>query len=399
MKNIIAIIFSALSCLCFAQTINSDWKTIDADKPLNRILYEQYFKSLYHYEPSIIRENNIAYLEVKSNRKIGDSLVFSRINQKASFREDGRPIHVVEWNEYPQDSMFKDYSYDSLGNLIEYRYWFPKEGIYGKKEIGEISHLIFHYTDNLLTKVFGYSNSNGSNNSTLYLYDTLSYNLIEQKVSIFHGNANKIIHYAFNEKESINKSTDKESIWETDCVYYNPALNELQRLTGKQCFNRDIINLFNGVSLGPLGFEPITKIQAMTFDTLNFFKDNNAVFVDTLNQKIYIKQNFTTMQPTSLEDRITNTQSIQTYDYLLRLIQTESVRESSRGQREYSKDSSQTFYTYFNFGILQRKLEFHYIKTKYHTNLHITTSGKPELGEKEYFEFINEEETTIKTWK
>jgi hypothetical protein len=375
-------------------------------KPLDRILYERYFKRLYKYEPAVIRENNISYLEVVSKQKIGDSLISTGLNHKIEFRKDGRPIQMTEWFDYHRDSLISDFSYDSLGNLLECHIWKPtfnyRNGEMIKKDK---SRNIFKYNNLSLYIVLNYDNNYSNRDLTLRSCDSLSYNIQNQKVSIFHGNSKRsIIIYKSNPtfiypihsdnteyfewitNRENEKPVDKESEWKLNCNYSKSVLKDLQKITGENCINRLLVSSVRGggVNIFSTGIQP--EITSLEFIKENMISDNNIIYVDTLQKLISVKQSFFISEPTSLENRNTSTNSIKTYDFAMRLVKIESVSQSSRGQFESSRDSSETYFTYYDFGLMKLKQEIHY---------NINHNGNQFNNEKSW---IKEEETVIKRW-
>jgi hypothetical protein len=381
---------------------------------LNRQLYTNYFKRLYTYEPSMIRENKIESLEVISTHKTGDSIISQEIKEKASFRKDGRPIQLITWDEYHRESMITNYSYDSLGNLVEYRCWVPKYSQHDENK--ELEQVFFHYEAERLTKVFSYSMKNGDNYSTLNYCDTLSYDPKQTKVSILRGNAtgSKILftstpqfiypvfatgnkQFTSTEKDLASKPVDKEMCWQKSCIYSNSVMKEIQRLTGRTCLNEVIVN--GCLSLRALHFSKAEVEKPKQPSQLIDDQSNvDYFYIDTLEQKLVIQSSNTFSQPTSLEDMITSTTSTQQYDYSLRLLQVDEVRNCSRGQREHSNNSSQTFYTYFDFGLLKRKLKFQYWNNNAYNQIEIIKNESEQEPSKVNPAMIYEEKVEIKTW-
>lgn len=357
----------------------------------------------------MIRENNINSLEVFASEKQGDEVTYQGKKEWVDFRKDGQPIQQITWDVYHRDSIITDYSYDSLGNLIEYFHWIPKRSRY--EELKVLEQVFFQYEAGKLIKVLSYSMKNGDNYSTLNYCDSLSYSLDKQKVRILHGNANgtNVVYqknprfiYPFNtkiqidlvatEQEQLDKPIDNEDSWSTPCNFINPDLKKIQSRIKNKCLNRGIITSY--------GFERISTPK-VTFERSVFDSLTEVFFVDTLNQWLFIKSNSFFSQPTSLEDRITHTRSIDRYNFQMQLLISESIRETSRGQREYSHDNSQTFYTYFEFGLLRRKLEYHYPNYLPRGFVQVHSDQKNE-SDQPVFEtepiLILEEKTVIKKW-
>lgn len=331
----------------------------------DRYLYEYYFKQLYRYEPAMMRENKIDSLEVVSFQKRGDEETDQGRKEQLSFREDGRPIRQINRADYGKDSTVSDYSYDRLGNLVEFRRWIPKHISYQEDRV--LERQFYQYENNQLVKVFSYAMVDGNNYLTLRFCDSLSYSQDLQKVTIMHGNADgsKVIFnktpkfsYPFKaqnntiftatEKNRSDKPVDKESSWSVSCTYPNPELKEIQSRIKTSCLNPVFIQAFQGSG------------ARLTYNRKVFDEKSTSCFIDTLEQRLFVKSDMYFRLPTSLEDRETKTLSTDRYNFQMQLLISESVRESSRGQREHSRDSSQTFYFYFDFGLLQRKLQYHY---------------------------------------
>lgn len=341
---------------------------------INRQLYERYFKQLYTYEPAMVRENNIDSLEVFYSKKWGDETWLQGKKESISFREDGRPIQRITWEIYDRDSVMEHYRYDSLGNLVEYRQWIPK-GI-NEREDKVLRNQFYQYRDNLLINVFCYSMINGNNYLTLRFCDSLSYSADFQKITITHGGAdgsevifNKIPQFSYpvkarnntvfiaTEKARPDKPVDKEIFWSAPCNYSVPELKEIQSRMKTPCLNPLVVQSFYMLQS--------KKDLKVTYDRAVLGLSVNAFFIDTLEQRLFVKNSRYSRQPTSLEDRETRTISTDRYNFQMQLLISESIEERSRGKREYSVDSSQTIYTYFNFGLLQRKLEYIYSGEKH----------------------------------
>lgn len=335
----------------------------------DRYLYEYYFKRLYTYEPAMMRENKIDSLEVVSFEKRGDEVTYRGRKEQISFRQDGRPIRQINRADYGKDSTVSDYSYDRLGNLVEFRRWIPKRISYQEDRV--LERQFYQYESNQLVKVFSYAMVDGNNYLTLRFCDSLSYSPDLQKVTIIHGNADgsKVIFnktpkfsYPFKaqnntiftatEKNRSDKPVDKESYWSVSCTYSNPELKEIQSRMKTTCLNPSVVQSFYMLQS--------KKALKITYDRAAFGLSADAFFIDTLEQRLFVKSEHHFRQPTSLEDRVAHTHSTDRYNFQMQLLITESIRESSRGQREHSRDSSQTFYFYFDFGLLQRKLQYIY---------------------------------------
>lgn len=404
MAKFILILLTLFTIKSNANALPLNKSEINLNKPLDRFLYETYFKQLFKYEPAMIRENHISHLKVISKQKIGDSLISSSVNHKILFRQDGRPMQMVEWSTYYHDSLITDYSYDSLNNLIECNVWSPshKYAMNGKL-IKSRSQFI--YQGRKLFKVLNFYNPNGGNNLQLNRYDSLSSSLFESKITIFYGalaKANVIVNpnshklplvkfnrfQVYNFVESNEKYFDDESFWAVECTFMDTTLIKLQKLTGNLCFSNYEVNVIknNGNIFSPFENENLPIHPKLN---QNMVKIGKQLYIDTSEQRIYKYQNFFYSEPTSLENRNTSTNSVSIYNYAMRLLKVESVRESSRGQYEYGKDSSETYFSYFDFGLLQLKQEFHYNTNRFGNQLN---------NEKNENVWIKEEETVIKRW-
>lgn len=87
---------------------------------------------------------------------------------------------------------------------------------------------------------------------------------------------------------------------------------------------------------------------------------STGYFLDTLKKELFTKSYSFTAEPTSLDDRLTNTTTLSHFTPSLLLDYTITIRESSRGTHEYGRDSIQTFYAYTPFGWQQQRMEYHY---------------------------------------
>jgi hypothetical protein len=366
MRELITILFCCISYLGISKTNESEKQLDKANPEVQNFLYETYFKRLYKYEPSLIRENKIEILKIKMNRNTPGVDSISKLKQKVTFRKDGRPKQMVEWHEYYATPTIIDYSYDSLGNLVEYRHWtsvgYPSGT--GKAD-REVERIFFNYHQNQLTNVFNYAQRNDNKYLTLNYCDSLSYHLENSKVKIIKGNGNHV-NTRYKSKPSfiypINKYGVKEFIASQskvkECLYTNKTLRILQNITKLECLPKDIANFCKGELLWKM--EPTNDTLEVIFDRSSLSSQKNTVYIDTVGREIFVKSHFSMSEPTSLENRITSTFTTQIYDYALVLRQTNEISESSRGIREYSKDSSQTYFTYFDFGLMQGKEQIHY---------------------------------------
>lgn len=378
---------------------------ITLDKPLNRFLYERYFKQLFKYEPALIRENKISHLEVVSRQKIGDSLISSTVNYKISFRKDGRPIQMVEKNDYYGDSLITDYTYDSLDNLIECNVWKP-EYFYDTAPRLVKSRSCFIYRGRNLLKVISFYNPTDSYYLKLNRFDSISTSLFESKFTIYYGqltNSNIVVaansvslpkvkfnqFQKYNFIESSEMYFDDESRWDVECTFSDSILLKLQSITGKLCYSKAELRLIRRYG-NFFNSNDIKEITINQFIDHDLFEVDTQLFVDTMEQKIYRYQNSFMSEPTSLENRNTSTNSVSIYDYTMCLVKVESVSERSRGQHEYNRDSSETTFTYFDFGLMKLKREVHYDVNRFRNEMDEHRNRRV---------WIIEEETVINKWE
>ncbi len=384
-KNLVTFLFVFFSYLIYSQPDNST-------KPLNRLLYENYFRQLYMYDPALIRENNISSLEINWSYKYKETLMSSRTIRKIFFRKDGRPIQAIELKNLNghEDSIVMNYSYDSLGNLTNYLATNYKGYYPHTRTIKEKSFLEFYYTDNRLTKTYGQKTQPEVNGTYIYFngYDTLNYDLNDKKVAIYRINSkgfdflytpkpnfnfsedtNHIYEYSYNEIENTEKPIDKEILWIPKSDLKNPTLQELQKYTRIQHFTNENVNEFKNAKLVFGNYDTITKISLSN----TIYK---IICIDTLNNQIYLADEIFNSKPTSLEDEITHIKSISHYNFALQLLKTQSTIRRSRGENiNYS--TGEYFCSYFKFDLIKKK------ENRTYESDHI---------------FIFEENTTIKNW-
>jgi hypothetical protein len=170
------------------------------------------------------------------------------------------------------------------------------------------------------------------------------------------------------EQERIDKPTNNEKAWFKPRSYKDPEMRKIQLLMENKCLDY-VITPYDDFGRD---IRPKVTFERAAFDSLT-----SAFFIDTLERRLFIKSNSFFSQPTSLEDRITHTRSIDRYNFQMQLLISESIRETSRGQREYIRDSSQTFYTYFDFGLLQHKQEYHYQTFPFGGIVHSNQTNQP----------------------
>lgn len=362
--KLLVVLFPFIAFSCFAQSPE-------------RQVYLHYFKPLYAYEPALIRENAIQSLSIRISELRNNTVDFEGIKERIDFREDGRPtMHVVKDWSYG-DSIYKVYTYDSIGKLIEYNSW---SALTRKSEVNRnLGHNFFIYDGNRLKKAF-YFNAryNGDDEAILIQCDSLIYNDKKQTITILTGFASdqkialngppttfypnlkiKEQTLPFNEFATTEKPVDKELLWTNPIVYSQKELTNLQRITKYDDLSALIKTTgCNGVFIDSAQ----ARAEKSLFPEHRFglFSESCILDIDTIRRKIYCKTSTGGIEPTSLENRVHSTVSLHTFDYSLRLLRTESIHESSRGVQEFFRDSSITIYAYYKFGLLERKQEFHY---------------------------------------
>lgn len=363
MKQLL-VLFSLLTFTCHAQS-------------LERQIYAYYFKQFFAYEPAMIRENAITSISVHESQIRDSKVVYQRVKERITFRDDGRPILHVSVDPGYGDSIYKAYTYDEKGNLTAYRNW--SAASHKAKTHRDLAQTHFMYEGNRLIKVFYSYSDSYSNNTYLHHCDSLIYNDKNQTITVLQEYAiGKMIPYeklsyafskknsnpketvTYNEVYSPNKPVDKEALWATAINYTQKELKNLQRIT--QC--TDLSNLLK-VTACQGSFSDSSLVVNNGLQTtdepyayLNYTTCHLAI--DSIARKVYCNTFSGGMQPTSLEDRVFSTHDRHTFDYTMRLLQTERLFESSRGSYERHKDSSITYYAYYENGLLERKLELHY---------------------------------------
>lgn len=345
-------------------------------QPLERQLYERYFKALYSYEPAIVRENNISELIVWRTEKWENS---SSKKKKivVQFRKDGRPVKASSREPFGGDTLVATYAYDSLGNLIEFKEWSPVRVSYAADDIRR--HYFFRYNGRRLQQVFSYRMTGTYSHEAVLFCDSLVYSADGKTASIFHGSANGFkppfgqfppLVYPSNSKvttlqeggeNSFGRLLDKESDWRQPCNYLNEQLKIIQQYFAVSCLNPTIVSATNGSRVSHY-FREVNTVAplVLVFSRETFDQLTNAFYLDTLNQLLTIKTEQSSVEPTSMEDRFHHSITIFHYNKALQLLFSEGIAESSRGINEYSRDSIQTFYTYTDFGWQQNRLEYHY---------------------------------------
>lgn len=362
--KLLFVLFTIVPLSCFAQSPE-------------RQVYLHYFKPLFAYVPALIRENKVQSLSTHVSETRNNTVEFEGIKERIEFREDGRPTLYTAKDPSYGDSIYKVYTYDSIGNLIEYNSW--SSSTRKSSANRNLGHHFFIYEGNRLKKAFYYNaRYNGDNNLVLIQCDSLIYNDKKQTIVIRSGSAgdkiipfngspttfhsNLKIHeqtFPFNESAANEKPVDKEQLWAESIVYSQKELKNLQRIT--KCTDLSAFVKMTGCN-GVFIDSAQIMAEKKLFPERNYglFNESCVLNIDTIRQSVYCKTSTGGIEPTSLEDRVHSTVSLHIFDYRLRLLQTESIYESSRGSYERSRDSSITIYTYYPFGLLARKQEFHY---------------------------------------
>lgn len=351
---------------------------------LERQLYTTYFKSLYLYEPAVIRKQKIESLTILSSEFRKDSMTFSALKEKAVFRKDGRPISHVVYTDFHRDSILYDYRYDSLGNLVEFKKWKPKNR--WEKNDNVEQHFFFKYAQNRLEQVFSFYMNHDMQVEMMQRCDSLKYETDQEHVTIFTGNEKGFKIGLFKElrfiyplnlrathvlyspaSKALSPPVDDENLWNNSGEYGNENLKLIQKITGTKCIDNRIVQVaetINFCSKDSLNSVLLKGTKIMSY----VMEDSGTLIIDTLIKELIIKSDLLSIQPTSMEDRVSRTISHQYFNYDMRLLRIETSQESSRGMREHFLDSSTVSFTYFDFGLIQMKQEEHQWRSACDTN-------------------------------
>lgn len=388
----LAILFCLISCGASAQTLK--------EQLLDKC--EEYFT----YEPSFIRENKIASLTIYETELAEDSVVFHREKERYMFRKDGRPLYTCSWSDYHRDSVWTDFKYDSLENLIEMKRWKPS-GFYQKNK--EIERVIWKYESARLTGIFRYSCAYTTDHLSLISCDSVIYSENGIPIEIWTGGtqanvecqANPVFIYPVVNKtkpelpryrEALNKRIYVRDRCTAPCNYSDQsALQKLSEVTGVKCIPCEVdhrlpFNLTKTTdSLGiiefaskPHGNEPQYRLEHIsrkrvrigmekssdgdeTADTIPVLDYSEFLRIDTNLQKIRVQRVDVMVQPTSMEDIVTYTRMILYYDFSFNLL-LEEVYQADLG-RQYGHSSRaeyksyETLFQYFNNGLLKQSVQ------------------------------------------
>lgn len=351
---------------------------------LERQLYTRYFKPLFNYEPAVIRKQKIESLTVQGSEYRKDSLTFTAVKERVVFRKDGRPISQVIYTDFHRDSILYDYRYDSLGNLVEFKKWKPKNR--WEKNDNVEQHFFFKYAQNRLEQVFSFYMNHDMNFELLQRCDSLKYESDEERITIYTGNEkgfkiglSKDLRFIYPlntgatrvltalKNKALSLPVDDEILWNLSCEYGSENLKLIQKITGSKCVDKRIQQVSETINFCSTDSLYNTRLKGTKIMSY-MMEDSGTLIIDTLNKELIVKSDLLSIQPTSMEDRVSRTISHQYFNYAMRLLRTESIHESSRGTREHVLDSSTVIFTYFDFGLIQMKQEEHQWRSTYDTN-------------------------------
>lgn len=371
MKKVFLLFLILISNFSFSQT-------------LERQLYTKYFKPCFVYEPAVIRKQHVEVLEIQSSEYRKDSLTFTALKEKAIFRKDGRPCSHVIYEDFHRDSTLYDYRYDTLGNLIEYKKWKPKNR--WERHDVVLEHVYFKYSNSRLEQVFSYYMSDEWNTEILQRCDSLNYESNQGTLVIYSGNEKgfKIgltkdmrFIYPINTRATlvltatVNKTlappVDDEAMWNEQCVYESENLKMIQKITGTRCIDRNIQDAARVLSYS-VRDSLNRKDMEISMPMHHMMQNSRALILDTVHKELIVKSELLSIQPTSMEDRVTRTVCYQYFTYDMRLQRTETREESSRGTREFFVFNSFVDFLYFDFGFVSKKREVHLWENKFTDN-------------------------------
>lgn len=327
---------------------------------IERQLYVRYFKSLYPYEPAMVREQQMEEVsEWRTDQWQHDTLT-KRI-KFAQFRSDGRPTFYSLKQPYGGDSLIYTFQYDSLHNLVEYKLWSPHNVTYqGPKYF---AHNVYRYDGNRLKTVQLYAYSESWSMERLIQTDSLVYANDMKNVTI-HTGKNTVVLKSDETLGETTKAIDREKDWKQPCQPNDAVLQPIQRFFQVECIS-DFIRR-SGEHNTFFYHGEMNRGGRLVYTESEFKQLSTGYFLDTLKKELFTKSVTFTAEPTSMADRITHTATLSHFNPALQLEYTITTREVSRGNYEYSgyneytKDSIQSFYTYAPFGWQQQRLEYHY---------------------------------------
>ena len=321
---------------------------------IERQLYVRYFKSLYPYEPAVVREQHLEVVsEWRTDQWQHDTL--TKRTKFAQFRPDGRPTFYTLKQPYGGDSLIYTFQYDSLNNLVEYKLWSPNNVTY--KGPKYFAHNVFRYDGNRLKSVQLYKYNESWSMERLIQTDSLVYANDEKSVTI-HTGKNAVVLKSDETLGEKTKAIDREKEWKQPCKPIGAFLQPIQRFFQVECLS-DFIRR-SGEHNTFFYHGEMNRGDRLVYTESEFKQLSTGYFLDTLKKELFTKSVTFTAEPTSLEDRLTNTATLSHFTPSLLLDYTITIRESSRGTHEYGRDSIQTFYAYTPFGWQQQRMEYHY---------------------------------------
>lgn len=317
---------------------------ISFSQGLSRQLYKHYFERMFEYEPSLIRENNILKIIKHKTLLIGDSIVYNQVEDSTTFREDGRPVNRIYWYNNHRESILCNYTYDSLGNLTEVREWQSETGSTSQQER---LYIRFNYNSKQLKTIFRYRGNYRENYLMMESCDSLNYLKNKPQVEIYTGCISQNIIFSAdippvfvpyeNNKQILDytitgnseKPIDKKAVWENEnrCNYdYIPALAELKKITGRNCFPSTMLNAIHPQMVKTMENDSIIEFGFMKLsDSIEPLGD--ILHIDKKNQTIKLQTIEVQHIPTSMEDYITQYRTIFHYDFSLKLVCKEVFRK------------------------------------------------------------------------
>lgn len=321
---------------------------------IERQLYVRYFKSLYPYEPAVVRQQQMEEVsEWRTDQWQHDTL--TKRTKFAQFRLDGRPTFYTLKQPYGGDSLIYTFQYDSLNNLVEYKLWSPHYVTYqGTKYF---AHNVYRYEGNRLKTVQLYAYSESWSMERLIQTDSLVYANDMKSVTIHTGTNTVVLksEVVLGENE---KLIDRETDWKQPCKPNDAVLQLIQRFYQAECIS-DIIQ-HSGKHYTIFYEGEIDRGGRLVYTESEFKQLPTGYFLDTLKKELFTKSLTSIIEPTSLEDRHTKTKTVYHFSPDLRLDYTIAICETSRGDHEYVIDSIQTFYAYTSFGWQKQRMEYHY---------------------------------------
>lgn len=321
---------------------------------IERQLYVRYFKALYPYETAIVREQQMEEIsEWQTHQWQLDTL--TKRTKFAQFLPDGRPTFYTLKQPYGGDSLIYTFQYDSLNNLVEYKLWSPHYVTY--KGPKHFAHNIYRYDGNRLKTVQLYAYSESWSMERLIQTDSLVYANDEKSVTIYTGKNTVVLKsdVALGENE---KLIDRETDWKQPCQPNDAVLQPIQRFFQVECISDFIRHSGKHNTIFYEG--ELDRGGRLVYTESEFKQLSTGYFLDTLKKELFTKSFSFTAEPTSLDDRLTNTTTLSHFTPSLLLDYTITIRESSRGNYEYGRDSIQTFYTFTPFGWQHQRMEYHY---------------------------------------